>query len=403
MTRLKFNKREFELMLTKTDIIVAILLFLSLNINSIVEMSRLGKYYTRLSLVIFLGIGCVCLIKKHKFSPAFWLIILYWSIFMISTIINNTDNFEAGLYAIMPCLSVAMISEYFMKRRPKAFISAVLKFLLLLLFIDLISIIVFPGGMYKTSLQTANWFLGYKTERVRSVIMPVILFSGLNDIYHNDQISLATWIVSGIAIIDTYLSGATGGLVAILSLCLMMAVLSMSEAMKLRKYVFRLMNFKFLILTIILLNVVVVIFQNLTLFESFITNVLGKEMTLTGRTIIWANSWLYALESPIIGHGFITSTAYEKISGVLAGASPHNLLLGVFVYTGVIGIFVFLIMILFATSCTNKNQLKCSTLCMVYVVATLIMGISSFNLYGQFNYAVIICLYYFSIYEKMMY
>lgn len=297
----------------------------------------------------------------------------------------------------MPPLAIALISEYYMKRKPQKYISATLKLLILLLIIDLVSILLFPNGMYENYWNTANWFLGYKTERVRAVCMPVLLFSSLNDISNKGKLSAFTWILAVVAVIDIFLSGATGGLVATLVFCIMIFLINFAS--EISRYLYKIFNFKILIATIIILNVIVVILQDLSLFETFITDILGKEMTLTGRTIIWALSWKYALKSPILGHGFIISSEYEKITGVLAGTSPHNLFLGVFVYTGIVGIVVFFSMIYFAISCTNKKKFDCSTICMIYVIAYLILGISSFNMYGQYNYAVIICLYYFFEYR----
>ena len=51
--------------------------------------------------------------------------------------------------------------------------------LTILILIDIVTIIMYPEGMYSTELYTTNWFLGYKTGRVRLATMPVIMFAGI--------------------------------------------------------------------------------------------------------------------------------------------------------------------------------------------------------------------------------
>lgn len=390
-----------QLYIKKSSIIIVFFLFFSLNIRGIAENTSVGNLYSKMPGFVLFGMVILFFIKNQKLSPVLWGINVFFTMYIVSTCLKQEGNVLQAIYTIAPCLSISFISDFFMRKDQKLFIKSLYYFLIVLVLIDLLTIIVFPDGMYHTSLQTANWFLGYKTERVRAVCMPLILTAGIVSITDKAKLSWNFYIVAIISCLDIYLSGGSGGLLATVFFVAFLFILDLSQDKGIRRFAFYILDFKLISIAIIIIHIMFAFLQTFGLFENLITGVLGKEMTLTGRTVIWTNSLIYFYDSPVIGHGFISSSDYENISHVLAGASPHNLLLGILVYTGVIGIIIFAFLYYVSIKNACKNKLLPSTVCAVFLIANLILGISSFNMFSQFLYASMVLLFYFGKSEKL--
>jgi exopolysaccharide production protein ExoQ len=88
-------------------------------------------------------------------------------------------------------------------------------------------------------------------------------------------------------------------------------------------------------------------------FDSIATR-LGRDATLTGRRLIWADARSFISQRPIAGAGFsafwdradLTAASYERVGG--AYASAHNSVLEVLLGLGVVGLIFFLVVALSA-------------------------------------------------------
>ncbi|MFR3202482.1 MAG: O-antigen ligase family protein [[Clostridium] leptum] len=68
-------------------------------------------------------------------------------------------------------------------------------------------------------------------------------------------------------------------------------------------FVDKLFNFRNYLILNILLFFVIVIFRMQNLFAFLIEDILHKNLTLTGRTVIWDRTLELIGEKPILGHG----------------------------------------------------------------------------------------------------
>lgn len=81
-----------------------------------------------------------------------------------------------------------------------------------------------------------------------------------------------------------------------------------------------------------------------------ILDLLGRDITLTGRTIIWKTYFLSMADTPWLGEGPGAYTSLSPITAILANrlndlgaiATPHNMYLGVLGDAGLFGLFIFL-------------------------------------------------------------
>lgn len=85
--------------------------------------------------------------------------------------------------------------------------------------------------------------------------------------------------------------------------------------------------------------------QNNELASWFIKDVLGKDMTFTGRTYMWDTALQVISESPVWGYGFVDKEWYlSNMTSLAIGA--HNFILNTLIYGGII-ILVFYTAIIF--------------------------------------------------------
>lgn len=82
-------------------------------------------------------------------------------------------------------------------------------------------------------------------------------------------------------------------------------------------------------------------FENNHLANWFIVDILGKDMTFTGRTELWDASLNKIVESPLFGYGFVDRNwYYSNISHRTIGS--HNFILNLMIYGGITSLIIYL-------------------------------------------------------------
>ncbi len=335
--------------------------------------------------------------QEKNISRVFLLIIGYFAFFAIITLIVNPGSFISCIYQIAPLMALCSVTEYYMRQNSKDYLQAVLYVLILLIAVDLVTIILYPNGMYTTNLYTLNWFLGYKTARVRVATLPVILFAAILSIEKKNKLDFGFWAVSALALVDTYASQGTGGVAVILLMLVLLFCLFMFKNDRPRKFVLRLFNFRLILFIVLIVTFMFNVLQNFSVFEPIITGILGKDMTLSGRLRIWEVSLQLIRQSPFVGNGYISSTRFARLVGMNAATQPHSLFLSVLVYTGVAGLIIYLLLLNASLSYVKKTDGGEGTvICAVYIICMLVHGIVSIHLFSVFLYPAMIMLYYMS-------
>lgn len=376
-----------RILIHRSSFFLVVAMILSIRIDSLFYYFHIpGIEYLPLVIgVYYLGKN---LINRKKLTYATRMSICFFLLYIIDTVIMSNFSSETiqAVLAVAPPFAVMGITEYYAKKNINQFLKVCLCFLVVLMCIDIISILLFPDGLYISDTYSQNWFLGYKTARVRSTTMPAILIAALCE-RNNGIYNKKFYFVSILACISAGLSGAMGGLVSQIVLIFLLVILLNSQNNVLRKIIFRLLDIRVLIIGILIVNFLIAFVGNVEIFSGLIVNVLGKDITLAGRTKIWAASLNYFLSSPIIGHGFIFSNKYEIISGIVGGASPHNLFLSILVYTGILGVLILFALLFHYIKRVNKVRFDETTICALFILCVMLLGTTSNNMFGQFNFA----------------
>ena len=109
----------------------------------------------------------------------------------------------------------------------------------------------------------------------------------------------------------------------------------------------------------------------------FITDVLGKDSTLTNRTYLWAAAIAEIAKAPFIGHGMLKNQNYFKIDinvNIRGQLSAHNQILQTLYEGGFVGILVIVIFMILVGKYMHKIENEdIVVIFKTFLIATMIM------------------------------
>ena len=300
------------------------------------------------------AIVLVIYLLRGKMSKIVVAITAYQSIALFSTIVNGGDIF--GTFKVfVGTITFSMLIELAVKQSSWNLISALLIVLGIESVINSITIIMYPSGMFKTSewfdpfhhsVVRNNWFLGYDNGHI-NYILPLACAYWIYATYKDFPV---IYRIFGFAIIfgTVYFTWSAASVIGT-TVFLLLAI--MYEC-RLRLRVFK---FKYLLIIIIITFLGLVIFRIQNYFAFFITDILGKDLTLSGRTLIWDRTLSIFAEHPLIGIGVLSRLENFRLIGA---PHPHGLFLRVIFQTGIIGAVSMTIIFCFVVKSLNSTRNK---------------------------------------------
>ena len=279
------------------------------------------------------------------------LVMLYSFIILFSAVINN--NITIGMiYTNFVYIGFIIYINYCMKDF-KNFINALNILCTLLIIYNLIlAIFVKSSYMYIGYQGSQKVFVGTFESRngISMVMIPAIAFILIRSEYIYEKVRNKDILLCFMVLIIILLSKSSTGF--IVGSLLVIYVLLLKK-IKIKLNINKLMS----IYTIIYTQVVIFRIQE-TVFRGFIENTLQKNVTLTGRTLIWDFIMKIIPNSLIFGYGRNDIIAQNAIIRDVTEA--HNGLLEILLCTGIIGLFVFILILLNVFKALNKSNSKIS-------------------------------------------
>ena len=279
------------------------------------------------------------------------LVMLYSFIILFSAVINN--NITMGMiYTNFVYIGFIIYINYCMKDF-KNFINALnILFTLLIIYNLILAIFVKSSYMYMGYQGSQKVFVGTFESRngISMVMIPAIAFILIRSEYIYEKVRNKDILLCFMVLIIILLSKSSTGF--IVGSLLVIYVLLLKK-IKIKLNINKLMS----IYTIIYTQVVIFRIQE-TVFRGFIENTLQKNVTLTGRTLIWDFIMKIIPNSLIFGYGRNDIIAQNAIIRDVTEA--HNGLLEILLCTGIIGLFVFILILLNVFKALNKSNSKIS-------------------------------------------
>lgn len=279
----------------------------------------------------FLAIVFWYVIKRKSVSLVIVLVAVWQTFLVYSTLMHKGEVYNC-LVTAFSILSVMLLYDVAYNYRKETFLSAQLFCFELIIYINLMTELIYPDGLYSWGnglvSYNNNWFLGLYNTHTR-YYFPALLFAWLYKEATGKKIRAyailaAIWVAS----IRVW-SGGT-----ILSLGIMVVA-----------YVFlanqtRIFNYYNYWALHILFFVFVIMLKLQNYFIWLLDDVLGKWGSLISRMNLWDSVIRLIQKSPIIGHGIVDDVTRSLESGVIFGGHAHNMLLELLYQGGIINLIL---------------------------------------------------------------
>ena len=366
----------------KETIFAIILLLCFVRIDYFSEHLGMYNLYNLLSFSAIAILGILILYHKKIKYKAIIFCVAFIGYLTVLSFINN-KNIYSLLSTFSGPFGLCLMAFYYLENNKKRVFLNAFMFLDIIIYINFILILIFPNGMYSTSLYTDNWLLGYKNPQIRLMI-PVLGISLIRDIENDGHISHSSIALFVCCVITMLIVSCSTGILAIFIFGLIIYFLYISN----KHFSVNNMLFKSVIL-IMLLNIGIVIFGIQSWFENLFL-ILGKDSNLTGRPILYKESINQILAHPIFGMGFLSGNDFVNIYHLPAAYHPHNYFLYILMQGGLILLSILLLGVLSCSRQISKNESSICDIIGVVIIVYLIIGFSEALTGNNFLYMYII-------------
>lgn len=328
------NQTRKKYMLFLSSPLISLLLLLPfLTPESIPYLSPVADFLSDCWLFLATFIILVLYIIRGKASPIVIVIAVYESVILFSTIMNS-GVVLITIKNLVLTIGLCMLIDLQLNTRPGRFLKLFFFVLSGMVIINLITVILYPDGLYKSEFYVRNWFLGYKNVQTL-YIYPLLAVFEVYSMKRQWSFAFKAGCVA-LFVFSVYLIGDGGS--AIASITLWIVLWLACEGVKLTKLltVYRVLLAHFIFF-------ICIIFFRLQNYLSFIIeNWLKKSLTFTGRTSRWDIAFQLIAKKPVLGWGQQSGEVMR--TELLNGLSHcHNEFLQILFQSGIIGLSIFLI------------------------------------------------------------
>ena len=355
---------------SKTNILDAICLlviFIPYTVEYIAGLNTLVKYAKWAAFVY----AILTLLKSLKITGLkiqLWSFNFWFCVYMIATLVSviaNGQSVYLWFSKVYPWIAVTILVQRYLKRDCKSAINCLAVLLCFIVCANMVSWFL-NGSTMARGFGEVIYFMGIRT-RINDVAYIAIAIFLVNCYYKNrfSKTMLAVGFVSLVSFI--FLEWVSTGLV---SIAFMAIIIILAQ-----KYAdaYRSIN-KFIFIAPVIICFLVMIFNIQERFSWLIVDILGEDLTLNGRTMIWG-SVLNQLRGSdwIIGMGLNNGLTFTV--GVHETGATHNQFLAILVNYGIVGLVAFLSMALSVFSIKTDNKILYSIFTATIIVY-FISGIS---------------------------
>lgn len=273
-------------------------------------------------------------ITGHHANACVGILVAFEAFLAFSTVINDESIVPfASTYAL--ALGVYLLIDLY-SDSPGTIVGVLLFVGELMVYSNLFAMILMPDGLYISKLlgYYHNWILGYKNQFLPFFIcFTTIAFLEIK----NNPKSLRPKLLIGAMVISLLLANSATSLIVIIFFLVAMGLI--------RTRIESFINPFVLIAIIILLFIVTVLMGSFEEFRGIIASVLNRDMTLSGRTLIWSAVFKAIAERPFLGWGVMSDEAHIALIEHAEASSSHDFYLELVLSGGVIALILFLLFI----------------------------------------------------------
>ena len=240
---------------------------------------------------------------------------------------------------------------------------------LILTLIDLISMVVWPDGMYAGTFIRNNWFLGYKTIRLNYTFSLLMLYTFM-ELLQNQTLTWRFLWLAVLVSVNAVLSNGSGAAAAVTvySLAMFLGFFHADRRINsiLREFTMKILNLPAAIIAIWTgISFAVVFGSDSPLIRNVIQR-FGKNFSYGERVIAWTKTLSVIREHWLTGLGMQGRSKLVFLTGGFANA--HNTLLTYWLTGGLIGVILLSIIFGAALSRTAFHPVNYAMTTFIYCI-----------------------------------
>ncbi len=332
---MKINNYRFKL--KKEHLLIFLLVLPQLKPESLDYISPIFDMAFNIGKIVsFIVIMLLYLSRRRKPSKIVWMILALQGWIVITTYLNK-GNIRRAFFSMLFTTAILMVIDFF---PIKSVIAAMMVNFEWLIYVNLLTLIIFPQGLYRQGVhgEFVDYFLGFKNSFFSYCVIAILL-AELNFIILGKKIR--SIFLMAASFLNVYIGWSASSVVSITIVLLMFLMLIVVKRPKCLTKI----KFQQIFVIALTINILISIFniaERSKLISNFIVNVLHKQTTLSGRTIIWGFAAQMIVRKLIIGYGIgehITWAGYnwyghnQYFEMLLEGGIPCLLLFFLIIFT----------------------------------------------------------------------
>ncbi len=261
------------------------------------------KIYQLLTLGCFTYATLHVLLKRKKISAMSFVFLFYAGTLVVSTILANGYINNSVLYAAKISLIVFLFQIY--ADDMGVLLKSLMIYSEICVYINLLTILIAPDGFFSRNNSaygmTEEWFLGADNNFAMWLVPALVVAWIYAEVFKTKKRSI---LLTMVIILTELVRGSATGFIGVLIFLMLIFIPYMRTILT---------PFRSIILVFIAF-VVIVLMGNMGFLEP-IVEMLGKDMTFSGRVVIWENAIEAIKDKPILGYGILENNEVVKYLG----------------------------------------------------------------------------------------
>lgn len=296
--------------------------------------------------------------KSDRISKIVVVMIVYHAVLIVVTVLNGGLVLQIGYQALQFCC-FAIYLDMVLINNPKMLFRTCMPILEIYLVLNFFTIIFCQEGLYRsdTFVKFTYYFLGYDNQNINFILpaLVLVLIYSVGSKGHRLHL-IFCYCVAILTAIQIW-SGMTLIVVCTMSF---LAVICLKKN---NYFIEKILSGNWfngisLLWANIVMNISIVILRLQYLLEFLIVDILQKDITLTGRTVLWDRNFYYIFMKPCWGYGVDSAKKRALKLGYSAsapqGLHAHNRFVETLYRGGFVLFGIYLWMLFYAAKCLKK-------------------------------------------------
>ncbi|EOU1682983.1 O-antigen ligase family protein [Clostridium perfringens] len=333
------------------------------------NITSINEFYVWGLRILFI-VGIILYLSSKRISNLIIILSLFYCVKIISTLLNNGDVMVV-ISEIYTTLGACILIELFSRKNFIYFLKGLRNAMFILMIISTLTTLYNPYGF--NTIYDKVYF--QRPGNQLASFMIIVLF--ISVLYSKIKFGKKLTLFNICLILSSFFIAinvrSASGIVAVTTFFIYLVINDKNKIIKL-------VNIKnvFLVYTVFYLSIIV--FKLQEVFSEIIVGILGKDLTFTGRTILWDSAKEIISKNLYLGIGTQSSTNLIYDPGSCSYLSTHNQILQLLVENGFISLIMFFaiiaILLIRVKNINNKIELLISVtlLSMLLVLFSEAMG-----------------------------